>query len=47
MLEKIKTLIEKGKMAWTIVLNLISDLRDIWAGLKTDVERLKSEKSQK
>lgn len=40
-------MLEKIKMAWTLVLNLISDLRDMWAGLKTDVERLTSKKSQK
>lgn len=47
MLEKIKTLVVKGRMAWILLLNLLSSLRDIWAGLKTDVKRSTSEKSQK
>lgn len=47
MLAKIMTLIRKGKATWVLVLNLLSAIRDIWGGLKTDVERLRSEKSQK
>lgn len=46
MLAKIMTLINKGKMIWTLTLNLLSAIRDIWGGLKTSVDRSKSEKSQ-
>lgn len=46
MLAKLMALIGKGKMTWTLVMNLLSAARDIWGGLKTNVDRSKSEKSQ-
>lgn len=46
MLAKLMALIEKSKMTWTLILNLLSTIRDIWGGLKANVERSKSEKSQ-
>lgn len=47
MLAKILALIGKGKMTWTLILNLLSAIRDIWGGMKTNVDRSKSETSQK
>jgi len=47
MLQKLKELLAKASMIYTLALNLLSNIRDIFGGLKKSVSRQESKTSQK